>query len=708
VPAGNSPATRRFRVAILVAWAALAVGGVLASADLNGRLTTSLAVPGSESQRAATILRQHFADSVEGDFSVVDRASSAAATRDEARLAAAISSIHGLAISQERVQGGLLLAGISSALDLRDAAALTAPLRSALVREGLDHALVTGPAAIQYDLSPVLASDLRRGELVGGVLALLVSLVVLGLSTRALIPLLVAGGAVGAALVVLDVLSRFVTLVLYTPNVVVLVGLGLAVDYTLLWLRRVRDEELAGATDPVTAAAPTRRTLLVAALVATTGLATMLAVPIPFLRSLGVAGLVVPVCALGAALSLAPALGSFLGVPVLRHSRHRRSVWVRWSSLVTTRPLVVLGGSLVVLAVLAAPLAGLSLSAGSLSAVPGGLESTRALALIESHVGVGVVAPVEIVLDSGHANGANGPALLAARNRLASAILRLADVTVVAEGEKRPYVDASARYSRVIVVTRQDFASGATSHLVDEIRAAIPAAHFPAGSSVAVGGAPAQAHDFVTRLSQSMPWVVAGALVLAGLILLVAFGLPIALLAILLDLASVASALGVLVAVFRYGVASSLLGTYRVDAIESWVPVFLFAVLFGLSMDYEVFVVGAVREARRRGARGREAVAEALTSTGPVVTGAAAVMVAALVGLIIGRVAGLQELGVGLAAGVFIDAVVVRALVLPSVLALLGESAWPTRTPALTEGGRSRAGRRGYFTMVIAKRNDGT
>ena len=682
MPVGTIPATRRWRVAILVIWAVLALGGVLASSDLNGRLTTSLAVPNSQSQRAATLLRQHFADSVEGDFSVVAPASDAEASRDETRLAAAVAAVPGLAISQERVQDGLLLAGISSALDLRDAAALTAPLRAALAREGLAGALVTGPAAIQHDLSPVLASDLRRGELVGGVLALLVSLVVLGLSYRALIPLLVAGGAVGAALVVLDALSRVVTLVLYTPNVVVLVGLGLAVDYTLLWLRRVRDEELSGAADPAAAAAPTRRTLVIAALVATTGLATMLAVPIPFLRSLGVAGLVVPVCALAAALSLAPALGSFLDASAPRHSRHRRSVWVRWSSLVTGRPLAVLVGSLVLLGVLAAPLAGLSLTAGSLTAVPGGLESTRALAIIESHVGVGVVAPVEIVLDSGRRGGANDPALLAARNRLATSILALADVTVVAEGEKRPYVDATGRYSRVIVVTREDFASAATSHLVDEIRAAIPAARFPKGASVAVGGAPAQAHDFVTRLARSMPWVVAGALVLAGLILLAAFGLPIALLAILLDLASVASALGVLVAVFRYGVASSWLHTYRVDAIESWVPVFLFAVLFGLSMDYEVFVVGAVREARRRGARGRAAVAEALTSTGPVVTGAAAVMVAALVGLVIGRVAGLQELGVGLAAGVFIDAVIVRALVLPSVLALLGESAWPTRTPA--------------------------
>jgi putative drug exporter of the RND superfamily len=676
VPVGFSAAIRRWRVAILLIWVVIGLGGLVASSNLNGRLTTSLAVPASESARAAQILRVHFADSVEGDFSVVAPVSATTATSTEDRLGAAVATVAGLAISQEKVDGHLLIAGITSALDLRDAAALTQPLRRAIALEHLRGALVTGPAALQHDLSPVLAQDLRRGEIIGGALALLVSLSVLGVSAEALIPLLVAGAAMGAALILLDAMSHVVTLVLYTPNVVVLVGLGLAVDYTLLWLRRVRDERRAGARDPVNAAAPTRRTLVVAAVVATTGLATMLAVPIPFLRSLGVAGLVVPVCALAATMTLAPALSSF--APATHVGAHRRAgaFWPRWSRGVVTRPGLVLAGSLVVLALLSAPLAGLSLSAGSLTAVPAGLPSTQALSLIESHVGVGVVAPVQIVLNARGAS-VSDPAIRAARNALAARVLGLRDVAVVAEGEKPPYVDATGRYERIIVVTQQDFASPATSTLVDEIRAAVTASHFPSNVHVSVGGAPAQARDFVTRVDTSLPLVIAGALVLAGIILALSFSsLPIALLAILLDLASVAGALGVLTAVFRYGFGASLLHTYRVDAIEAWVPVFLFAVLFGLSMDYEVFVVGAVREARLGGLDSRAAIERALSATGPVVTGAAGVMVAALVGLIIGRVAGLQELGVGLAAGVAIDALLVRALVLPSVLALLGERAW--------------------------------
>ncbi len=676
MPAGLSAAIRRWRVAILFAWVVIGVGGLFASSNLTGRLTTSLAVPSSESARAATLLRTHFADSVEGDFSVVVPVTPASAANAETRLEAAVGAVPGLAISQEKVDGDLLIAGVTSALDLRDAAALTQPLRRAIALEHLAGALVTGPAALQHDLSPVLASDLRRGEVIGAALALLVSVAVLGLGADALIPLLVAGGAMGAALILLDVLSRVVALVLYTPNVVMLVGLGLSVDYSLLWLRRVRDERRAGRADPVLAAAPTRRTLLVAALVATTGLATMLAVPIPFLRSLGVAGLVVPVCALGATLSLAPALSSFVRPTRARSHRRASQFWARWSRGVVTRPGLVLAGSLAVLALLSAPLVGLSLTAGSLRAVPGGLASTEALALIEAHVGVGVVAPVQIVLDAGSRH-VNDPAVRAARDVLAARILALGDVAVVAEGEKPPFVDATGRYERVIVVTREDFASPATSALVAQIRDAIRGVRFPAGVSVSVGGAPAQARDFVSRVGSSLPLVIAGALLLAGAILWLAFSsLPIALLAILLDLASVAGALGVLTAVFRDGVGASLLGTYRVDAIESWVPVFLFAVLFGLSMDYEVFVVSAVREARQRGLTSRAAIESALAATGPVVTGAAGVMVAALVGLIIGRVAGLQELGVALAAGVLIDAALVRALVLPSVLALAGERAW--------------------------------
>ena len=148
------------------------------------------------------------------------------------------------------------------------------------------------------------------------------------------------------------------------------------------------------------------------------------------------------------------------------------------------------------------------------------------------------------------------------------------------------------------------------------------------------------------------------------------------LLAALLDLLSVAFAYGVLVLVFRFGVGHALLGTYRVSQIEGWVPVFIFAMLFGLSMDYEVFIVARMREARLRGATTDESIVHGLANTGGVVTAAAVILVGALTGLVIGHVAGLQELGVGLAAGVLVDATIVRGLLLPGAMTLLGDRNW--------------------------------
>jgi RND superfamily putative drug exporter len=192
-----------------------------------------------------------------------------------------------------------------------------------------------------------------------------------------------------------------------------------------------------------------------------------------------------------------------------------------------------------------------------------------------------------------------------------------------------------------------------------------------------VGGAPAQGVDFLALVYGTFPWVIGIILAIAYAILLRAFrSLLWPLMAVLLDVLSVAAAYGLLVVVFRFGVGADVLGLYRVSQIEGWVPVFLFAVLFGLSMDYEVFFVTRMREARDSGLENAAAVTYGLAHTGRVVSAAAVIMVGALCGLVIGRVAGLQELGVGLALGVLVDATVVRGLLMPGLMAMLGRWNW--------------------------------
>jgi RND superfamily putative drug exporter len=192
-----------------------------------------------------------------------------------------------------------------------------------------------------------------------------------------------------------------------------------------------------------------------------------------------------------------------------------------------------------------------------------------------------------------------------------------------------------------------------------------------------VGGAPAQGVDFLARVYGTAPILGLGALALAFLLLRRAFrSWRLAVVAVGLDVLSVSVALGVMVSVFRSAWLTRALGLYRVGQIEGWVPIFIVAVLFGLSMDYEVFIVSRMRESYLSGRSSKDAIVDGLATTGAVVTAAALILTGALSGFVAGHVAGLQELGVGLAAGVLLDAAVVRALVLPALMALLGERAW--------------------------------
>ncbi len=288
------------------------------------------------------------------------------------------------------------------------------------------------------------------------------------------------------------------------------------------------------------------------------------------------------------------------------------------------------------------------------------------------------MTPIEIVIDSGSAGGAREPALKAARLRMAIALLHRSGVEDVAIGAKAPYLSASGRYERVFVVTSDEFGAIQDQTLIRQVRESIvPTAHFPSDASVFVGGAAAQGVDFLNDIYTNLAWILLFIFLATYLVLLRAFrSMLLPLLAMLLVSVSIAAAYGVLVAVFRFGVGSSWLGTYHVSQIEGWVPLLIFAVLFGLSMDYEVFIVSRIREAKDSGLDISDAIVHGLAHTGGVVGAAALIMVGAMAGMVEGHVAGLQELGVGLGTGVIVDVTVVRGLLLPAAMGLLGRWNW--------------------------------
>ena len=680
----------RHRTLVVVGWLALALLGVATNGALDARLSTSLSVPGTQSAQANVILAAHFHENVEGSFTIVVPQSALSTATIERRVADAVRIVPTGQILQSKEISGVVYLEADTNLDLVHAATWTGRLRLALAAEGLSRAMVTGPAALQSDVTPVLTSDLRRGELVALLLALVVLIAVLGLCAAVAVPFVVAAATISTSLLVVYLLSHVLPMVLYVPNVLELIGLGLAIDYSLLIVHRFRAEmRLATSrTDAVVATMDRAgRTVMVSGAAVGVGLATLLLVPVPFLRSLGAAGIVVPLVSVAAALSLQPVLLSLLGerglrsvgVPGLMGERDRLATsWTTTTRVVLRFPRRILLVALVIVALCAASLWWLQLTPGSLSAIPSSLPSAQANLYMEHHVGTGVITPVQVVVTASKGENWRSAALQRVQSRLGTVILAEPEVSDVAIGINAPYVDASGRYTQIFVVARDQFGAAASQQLVTRIREHdVAAAALPRGFQVVVGGAAAQGVDYLHQTYGAFVWVVALAMALALLVLWWAFrSLTLAALAVLFDVLSVAAAYGVMVAVFRFGVASSLLGTYRISQIEGWVPVFVFAMLFGLSMDYEVFIVTRMREALETGLSSDDAIVAGLAQTGGVVSAAAFIMVAALSGLALGHIAGLQELGVGLAAGVLIDATVVRGLILPATLALVGERSW--------------------------------
>ena len=306
----------RYRALVLALWLLIAALGVASTVKLPDLLTTSLNVPGSNSARANEILGQRFHDNIEGSFAVVVPASSREADvpSDVRR---AIQVIPGAIVTQQRRVDSTWYLNVDTPLSLGRAADATATLRNALQADGVTNALVTGPPALQHDIAPVLSSDLRRGEVVTALVALIVLLIALGLTWAVALPFLVAGATTSLALLVLYLLSHEITMVLYVPNIVELFGLGLALDYSLLIVHRFRgelDDPAVSVEDAiVTTLATTGRTIAFSGFAVAIALGTLILVPVPFVRSLSLAALCVPLAGIIGAVTLQPALLSLWG-----------------------------------------------------------------------------------------------------------------------------------------------------------------------------------------------------------------------------------------------------------------------------------------------------------------------------------------------------------------------------------------------------------
>jgi RND superfamily putative drug exporter len=487
-----------------------------------------------------------------------------------------------------------------------------------------------------------------------------------------LIPILFGLATIATSLGLIYLLAQKFLMVLYVPNIVELIGLGLAIDYSLLMVYRYRQNINLGDQRLVETMRTSGRTAVISGLTVAISLATLIFVPIPFVRSLGLACLVVPLVSIAAAATLQPILLSYLGTD----STHRFQGLIGrrfnfFTLLAITKPKQTFALTLTAIVLSLSSLGWLQVTPSSLSAIPSHLESAQALNAVTSKVGLGVITPHEIVIDLGESSRATQNSQ--ARFELAKEIANNPEVFTVASGDKWPYVDATGQFIRLYVFGQHDLGATETVELVKALRNEyIPKAGFPEGSRIYLGGAPAQGVDLLAGLAQSFPVVALVVLLFTFMVLARTFrSVVLSIKAILLGLISIGLSFSALVVVFKFG-----LGTYQLPQIEAWVLILLFVILFGLSMDYEIFIVSRIREARDRGASNEDAIREGMKSSGTVVTTAALIFITALTGLIFGHFAGLQQLGIGLAIGVLVDATIVRGLLLPSAMVLLGDWNW--------------------------------
>ena len=540
-----------------------------------------------------------------------------------------------------------------------------------------------GDASAEHGVNGAYNKDLGQA----GTLSLPVTLAILMLTFGAIvaagIPLLLALTAVFATFGLIAIPSHLIPVAMEAQAMVLLIGLAVGVDYSMFYLKRERQERAAGRSPEAAleaAAATSGRSVLISGLTVMTAMAGMFLTGNATFTSLALATIVVVAVAVLGSLTVLPAVLSRLGdkvdrlrVPFARR-RARRDEGRMWRAIVDRvlrRPALSAAAAAALLLALAAPALQLHLAATGTESFP------RSLAVIQTYDRMqkafpGSALPAEVVVKAPSVRTPEMREAIAQLERRALASGQAFDPIVVASNKQGTVADITVP----IAGNGTDAASNAAFQLlrdtiVPETVGAVP------GSEAGVTGLTAAWKDQAAELKSNLPPVVGFVLVLAFALMLLAFrSVVVAAKAIVLNLLSVAAAYGVLVLVFQHGIADGLLGVQSANGIEAVVPLLLFVILFGLSMDYHVFIISRIRETFDRGATMDDAVRHGIRSTAGVVTSAAIVMVCVFSVFATLSVPFFQQFGVGLAAAILIDATIVRAVLLPATMKLLGEWNW--------------------------------
>ncbi|HJS69989.1 MAG TPA: MMPL family transporter [Gaiellaceae bacterium] len=687
----------RYRWAVLAVWAVVFLASAAATAGLSDLLTNRFTLPGTDTARAERILEEEFGQKTTGSFTIVARGEPGSARElagplEEAAARASAELPTSEVAAVQPVSDSVVTALVVSNLEPADAKGHTDDMREAVGEIPGAEVFVSGQAAIEHDLDPVFAEDLFVGEVLIAIpIALLILIFVFG-TLAFLLPFMFAAAAIPATLGIIWIFANFMELTTYLQNLVMLIGFGIAIDYSLLIVYRYREElEKAGSkVDAIVRTMETAgRAVVFSGSAVGIGLALMLFMPLPFMRGFGIGGLVIPLVSVVCALTLLPVLLYFLAARLdrvrlipkriaERRSDAESNMWVRLSQAIMRRPALVAATTTAFLVLLALPVFTLQVGPGSNEGIPQDLEGIRGLNIVSEELGAGALAPTAIVIDTARPGGLEDEDVQAALERLEQQLVADPEVARVAFDPASPQsVDPTGQYLHLEVTGRSEYGVPAALDFVERLRDDIvPTSGFPDNVGVYAGGGPPSGVDFLDLTYGAFPWLVLAVLLLTYVLLLRAFrSVLIPLKAIILNLLSIGAAYGLLVVFFKWG-AADWFGLISFDQIEGWIPVFVFAMVFGLSMDYEVFLVSRMREEWDETQDNVRAVSLGLAKTGRIVTAAGLIMFAAFMGFVAGSIVGLQQFGFGLATAILIDVTIVRALLVPSAMALFGRWNW--------------------------------
>jgi RND superfamily putative drug exporter len=528
---------------------------------------------------------------------------------------------------------------------------------------------------LEVELSgPVVARALQppmgATEGIGLLAAIVILFVAFGSLLAMSLPVIAAIFGVGIGSVFVTLLSHVITVPSFAPYVALMIGLGVGIDYALFIVVRYRTG-LHDGLDPesanVLALTTAGRAVLFAGCTVIISLLGMFLMGINFIYGLSIGAVLAVLMTMLASVTLVPAIMGFAGTKLAakeRKRRHHRETWAyRWSRQIQRRPWLMAGLSLAVLVTIAVPMFSIHLGVADQGNDPRSLTTRRAYDLLAKGFGPGSNGPVLLAADFTGKTNRDSVTAVAATLRNDPDVALVAPVNVNAAGNAAvvPVIPKSAPQDR------------STEQLVHRLRSEIK----QRGLAMHVGSVTAIAIDASDHVGARLPIMVAAVIVLSFLLLLAVFrSVLVAVKAGIMNLLSIGAAYGVIVAIFQWGWLRNVVGIGRPGPIEFWVPMMLFTVLFGLSMDYEVFLLSRVREEYLVSGDNATAVADGLASTARVITAAAAIMIAVFMSFVLGDLRVLKLLGLGLATAIFIDATIVRMVLVPATMELLGNANW--------------------------------